>query len=921
MSSVPVMPFSLPGNPTTAEQHRMLYPPPPWHDHFRPFLSGLCLRPILLSPVLFLLVICYTGVGSEYGLPEQIYHEDWLAQAFGGLAASMLLLQVGIIAYLLDAEMSWVAQVPPRPGDLSHRIDRQMRWYLDRTWVPLTGLVGLAALLAPAERWPFILGLVVPLVVYLIRISRWFTQPSDETQPEPPTLALFQPTTTPPRIGLVRVEVILHVVIAAVGVTLIGLLIPNTHLRLLCFVLTWWVALHGVLLFLFRLHTMPNRDHRRMHRRAGVAFGLFFAFYQVLFVLYCLNALPGYLGSPIVLTMMLLCQIVTIHGFLRYHFRSWYVLVLLKLLIVIGLINGTPRHKLHFPGLNYDVRVQLLEADFEGLYAQLLKRTSDLEDDPENEDQLNLVMAGYHRITEAHRSLDQRYQERRERAGLPPESLPCSDNAPEAVMVADLLKRQRFSEAYQCFQYWKDTTDEVGVRLARLEYSALEEWKKRTAPEGKKPKLAVISVSGGANRSALWTTLVLDQLERAFRQEHILFPRHVRVMTGASGGMVGAAYWVSTLDEERSLHREDSEQVIRPVSQECLTPLTHHALFLDLPTLLLPGEFKTDRGVALEQAWSKNMAGSLDRPFRSLATSEYQGSRPSLIFSPMLVEDGRRLLISNLYLPFLTESAGESLANPDRQAARPGTVRTKRPRPSGKSIKYDPDMPRSHLARQRRDRYSLSAVEFFQLFPLAEQFPLSTAVRMSATFPYFSPAVDLPTEPRRRVVDAGYYDNYGINIAAAWIYHYRRWLEKNTSGVVLIQVRDGASERRKLFADHSPPFWDMARTLEWVTGPLVGLGSAREAGMSFRNDEMVQVLSDHFNHNGRPMFTTVVFEAQADIAMSWYLTRQEISEMKSSLGQDGTTLSPNRRAVDRLISWWKKDHSQAVKPVARGAAQ
>ena len=41
---------------------------------------------------------------------------------------------------------------------------------------------------------------------------------------------------------------------------------------------------------------------------------------------------------------------------------------------------------------------------------------------------------------------------------------------------------------------------------------------------------------------------------------------------------------------------------------------------------------------------------------------------------------------------------------------------------------------------------------------------------MSATFPFASPAVSLPMDVPRRVVDAGYYDNYGVDLATSWIY-------------------------------------------------------------------------------------------------------------------------------------------------------
>jgi hypothetical protein len=35
---------------------------------------------------------------------------------------------------------------------------------------------------------------------------------------------------------------------------------------------------------------------------------------------------------------------------------------------------------------------------------------------------------------------------------------------------------------------------------------------------------------------------------------------------------------------------------------------------------------------------------------------------------------------------------------------------------------------------------------------------------------YVSPAAWLPTKPRVRIVDAGYYDNYGVDIAAHWLH-------------------------------------------------------------------------------------------------------------------------------------------------------
>ena len=158
----------------------------------------------------------------------------------------------------------------------------------------------------------------------------------------------------------------------------------------------------------------------------------------------------------------------------------------------------------------------------------------------------------------------------------------------------------------------------------------------------------------------------------------------------------------------------------------------------------------------------------------------------------MIIEDGRRLLISNLDLHKLTGATGGEITDDD-----PGST--------------------SHL-------YSLSALEFFRLFPLATDFHLATGVRMSASFPYVSPAVNLPTDPPRRVVDAGYYDNYGIQLAAAWAQVNFEWLIRETSGVVLVQIRDAISEEeRRDVADAPTGFWaTLARSFQSFTSPLEG---------------------------------------------------------------------------------------------------
>ena len=173
------------------------------------------------------------------------------------------------------------------------------------------------------------------------------------------------------------------------------------------------------------------------------------------------------------------------------------------------------------------------------------------------------------------------------------------------------------------------------------------------------------------------------------------------------------------------------------------------------------------RGRALESAWVRHTDGLLGRTFRELRPGEAEGWLPSLVYTPMLVEDGRRLLVSNLDLHVPEASCGGGERWP----------------------------------RQKLTRLSLSGVQLFQLFPRKQRaFQVAAAARMSASFPYMSPASALPTPPRVRVVDAGYYDNYGVDLAVQWLHAHRQWVRECTSGVVLIQIRDhlGNGRRTKL---------------------------------------------------------------------------------------------------------------------------
>ncbi|MBN9119234.1 MAG: patatin-like phospholipase family protein, partial [Planctomycetes bacterium] len=423
------------------------------------------------------------------------------------------------------------------------------------------------------------------------------------------------------------------------------------------------------------------------------------------------------------------------------------------------------------------------------------------------------------------------------------------------------------------------------------------------APADRQP-VVIVTVSGGGLRSAAWTFTVLRTLEERLAEQGIDFPKRVRIITGASGGMFGAAYYVATLKEKRPFLdaavagniqglRARNDLLYERLTKDHLTPIIQQTVFEDLPNLFSPWPARNDRGKELERSWTKYLEGALNCSFADLRAGERAGEIPSLVFTPMMVEDGRRLIVSNLDMRNVLTNDGNMLFE---------------------AATADPHGAECH---------SRDALELFRLFPgAADRFRLATAARMSASFPFFSPAVSLPVAPRRRVVDAGYYDNYGVSLAAAWLISRsnRRWLMKNASKAVLLQIRDGVDQpQRKLRRIDQESSTRLTRALEEASSPLEGLYNARVGSSSFRNDGQLELLTQFLRdleavardedtlraeQVSRP-FQVVNFEFHGRAALSWYLSRPERDEVAAAINKSVPQFDidyPKR--IELLHRWW-----------------
>jgi hypothetical protein len=280
----------------------------------------------------------------------------------------------------------------------------------------------------------------------------------------------------------------------------------------------------------------------------------------------------------------------------------------------------------------------------------------------------------------------------------------------------------------------------------------LENWR-RKFPENNKPKMVLLGVSGGGQRAALWafnSLRVLDSLTDG------RFFEHTMLITGASGGMIGSAYYRELILQMKTGESEsgDPRRYLKNISDDILNPviltLVVNDLFVRHQYFSYQGHrYIKDRGYAFERQLNINTDGILDKPLFAYYQPEFNAEIPMMVLSPTTINGGRKLYMSPLNVSYLNFS---DWSETNRNAG-------------------------------------IDFIRFFDKYG-ARKVNFLTALRMSATFPYITPNVSLPTIPRVEIMDAGISDNFGIADAVAFLSCFRDWIKENTSGVVILSVRD-----------------------------------------------------------------------------------------------------------------------------------
>jgi hypothetical protein len=370
----------------------------------------------------------------------------------------------------------------------------------------------------------------------------------------------------------------------------------------------------------------------------------------------------------------------------------------------------------------------------------------------------------------------------------------------------------------------------------------LERWKRKFRDTAK-PNLIVITVSGGGSRAAYWSFRTLQYLDSISAGA---LSSNTVLMTGASGGMIGAAYW-------RSIHKEAMEgrianlynvQYQQNIGKDLLNAIIFSFASVDMVSpfnkISIAGySYSKDRGYAMEQELIRNTEGLLDKKLGDYQLAEANGAIPQMIINGTIVNDGRRLLISSLPVSFLT-----------------------RPAYAVKDSLYPP----------------IDAVDFASFF--ANQNPynlrLTTALRMNATFPVILPVVRLPSHPQMNIMDAGLRDNFGTEVALRYLFVYKDWIKENIGNVIFLQIRD--TREYEVFQPT-----EQGTLSGMLTDPLTVIENKWEPFQSYTQSYMKEMLPSIVKQVRFVNMTYIPHEVNKSAALNFHITQKEKQDIYQSI--------------------------------------
>lgn len=381
----------------------------------------------------------------------------------------------------------------------------------------------------------------------------------------------------------------------------------------------------------------------------------------------------------------------------------------------------------------------------------------------------------------------------------------------------------------------------------KQEIERLNRWKDKVSPTGgqnKRPPLVIIAASGGGSRSAYWTFRCLQMADSL--TDGRLFQNTV-LMSGASGGMIGSAYWraVHTEFTAGKIRNPYDSSYQRKIGKDLLNAIVFSLAAVDFISpfnkITVAGRrYGKDRGYAFDEELSSVTDGLLGQKLEDYKRAEAKGLSPMMIINATIINDGRKLMITPQPVAYLTRAA------------------------------YSAD----------NTEPVIDAIDFCRFFQYQDplNLQLSSALRMSATFPIILPIVKLPSAPNMHIMDAGLRDNYGVEVCMRYLHTFREWMMRYAGDVIFLQIRDTRE------TEPSEP--DNGNTMtSMIVDPLFSIQQKWGAFQTFK-----QTYIQDYTYSGFPpgKFHKIVLEyiptsKEKSAALNFHLTAKEKQDLLQSV--------------------------------------
>ncbi|HEY4561770.1 MAG TPA: patatin-like phospholipase family protein, partial [Thermoanaerobaculia bacterium] len=354
--------------------------------------------------------------------------------------------------------------------------------------------------------------------------------------------------------------------------------------------------------------------------------------------------------------------------------------------------------------------------------------------------------------------------------------------------------------------------------------------------------VVVVATTGGGITAALWTAKVLTSLQRQIGPG---FSRSIRLISAVSGGSVGTMCFLDRFTPRGPPAAADLDRILAAAGAPSVDAAAWGLAYPDLWRVffgfLVWPDKTLDRGWALERAWRSHLLHP-DATLADWGVGTSAGWLPAAVLNATATETGEQFLLT----------------------------------PLGWDHPW-------------KGRF------FSTIYPMRD-LHVSTAARLSATFPWVSPmarAQDVngrPAAPGFHLADGGYFDNFGVVTVVNWLRSLppEQWEELRRKGLLLVLVR--------AFPDRPESAGPRAHQSQgWLwsgLGPLLTMYNVRTSAQASTGDVEMELAQKVLACNGVNNLQ-VVFQLQRNSPLSWKLTEEEKKAILAEWDEE-----PNRKSLE-----------------------